>query len=80
MKTQWLEERFSLAIEPEEDVMKFLEHGVELATQSTGISASLRMLHMIECYKTVIDGNKLTPFANQLIATLTRNVYPECQV
>lgn len=80
LKTQWLEERFSLAVEPVEDVLKFLEHGVKLATESPEISASLRMLHMIECYKTVVEANKLTPMIKPLVGTLTRNVQPQSQV
>uniref|UniRef100_A0A914XIS6 ATPase expression protein 2, mitochondrial n=1 Tax=Plectus sambesii TaxID=2011161 RepID=A0A914XIS6_9BILA len=79
MKTHWLEENRLLAIEPADDVLKFVERGVTLATQSSGISASLRMLHTIECYAKVIDRSLLTPSVDRLLDALTRNGWPGSQ-
>lgn len=79
MKTQWLEENQLLRKEPAEDVLKFLEYGVSLTTQLSGISASLRMLHLIECYTKVIDRRRLTDLIDRLLDNLARNVWPASQ-
>uniref|UniRef100_A0A914VQI3 ATPase expression protein 2, mitochondrial n=1 Tax=Plectus sambesii TaxID=2011161 RepID=A0A914VQI3_9BILA len=80
-KACWLEQNRQLGTESEADVLKFLEHGTNLATQSAEISAALRMIHVIELYSIETEGNEkqYSALINSLLQSLAGKVLPSSQ-